>query len=80
MFRESCVRPKKKEKSVYKSRCRCDKCLQRRRRENDSVPVKMKESEAESNSGILSPSVTNRKSQSNSSSEEIVLKVTNYQQ
>ena len=79
MFREYCGRQKKKEKSVFESRCRCEKCLQRKRREKDSVPVKMKESNAEVNPGIRTPSVTNRMSQSNSSSEEIVLKVTNYQ-
>lgn len=74
VLRDCCLRRgRKKEKSVMDTRCRCEKCRERKRARTISVPAKEEEI---TDVDLGSTSVTDRQGHPNP--EEIVLKVTHF--
>ena len=71
MLRSCCVSEKKVKKSAMESRCRCARCLLKQRKEKKAVvPVKFEEIDID---------WATDSTRSHQDPEEIVLKVTNFQ-
>ena len=83
VFRNICVEKKKKEKTVFDSRCRCDKCVQKRKLEQKTEPELDSLAVPERKNKPLAPTANNihletlqrRKTISEGQGEELILKV-----